>query len=192
MNQFLLKLRMCNSKISHFRCFIWSSEWRIFIINLKLPVWIETLPWHSETWKTLQWACVCLRLSLWAHFAAVSVFSWQNTRFRPHHLIPHQVKTSLHPPTLTPTHTHSHLGMNAIHTSYRKLKIPHSAVFNAPLMHGAHRSHIAITRMALSGSAAEIWRLRAVPCQLKHPGRTQTGNKTKYHFMLIHFTGPTN
>lgn len=129
-------------------------------------MWIETLQWHSETWKTLQCACVCLRLSLWIHCAAVSVFSGQNTRFRPHHLIPHQMKTSLPP--------HTHLGMSAIHIRYRKLRITHSAVFNAPLMCVAHReATLPALRVALAASAAEIWRLSVVTLSLN----TQEGLK---------------
>ena len=61
------------------------------------------------------------------------------------------------------------------------------------LMNGAHTSHIAhLSEWPSLPAQLKSGSLPHSHCQLKYPVRTQTGNKTKYHCMLMHFTGPTN
>lgn len=98
---------------------------------------------------------------------------WQYTRLRPHSPNTPQHEGSPHQVQKVENHTRLPLVL--------------------ALMNGTHRSHAAhLSEWPSLPAQLKSGGLPHSHCQLKYPVRTQTGNKTKYCSMLIHFAGPTN
>lgn len=148
MSQFLLKLKMFNSKIPHFKhspfnIKLWVKD---FIIKCKTPDInreIRMVLRNLERGETCH-MCLTLPQTSFCENALQTHLSF----------LDNPPDSDLVPPT--------HLSMEAIHTRYRRLRTTHSPPLSARADEWlAQKPYCPSLRVAFGANTAEIWRLAA-------------------------------